>query len=110
MASIYDARRKRKKIINKLLKENMDSLSGKNAKKDASLFSKKWRTYLRYRKLAACIKNMNILCFHIKYRNLHLHFLLLPITIDGFKYVSLKFDFVFYLHVQARFYIHLTFM
>ena len=36
-------------------------------KKDASLSSKKWRTYRRKRKLALYIKNKNILLFHIKY-------------------------------------------
>ena len=38
-------------------------------KKDASLSSKKWEICGRKRKLAAYIRNMNILFFRIKYRN-----------------------------------------
>ena len=64
---------KKERIMNEvdLLKENQNLLKsyGKNAKKDASLSSKKWRAYRRKRKLAAYIRNKNIIYFRIIYRN-----------------------------------------
>ena len=41
----------------------------RNTKKDASWYSKKWRTYRRKQKLSEYIRNKDILCFRIKYRN-----------------------------------------
>ena len=90
-----------------LRKENQNLLKkshDRNAKKDASLSSilKKWRTYRRKQILAAYIGNMNIL----KNRNEDLNILLLPSTIDGFEYLYLMFDLVFYLFKQARCWYH----
>ena len=52
----------------------------RNTKKYASLSPKKWWTYRRKRKLAALIRNKNMLCFRIKYRNQNFMFLQLPST------------------------------
>ena len=41
----------------------------KNLKKDASMSSNKWKTYRKKRKLAAYVRNKNILCFRIEYIN-----------------------------------------
>ena len=71
---LKNACKKRKKKLSWFTerKSGLTKMSyGRNAKKDASLSSKKWRSNRKKRKLAAHIRNRNILCFRIKYGNLY---------------------------------------
>ena len=73
-------------------------------KKDAKSVFKRNRIYRKKRKLAAYTRNKNILYFriiHIEYKISF--FLLYYLPLDGFQYVYLNFDSVFYLIMQTPF-------